>query len=90
MHYLLKSVEHTDLLSDSSYLFTSAVESSFHLPPGLRIVTPLHQRVVIGIFKSHSIPPICRLIQPVKVAVCKSTYGGGQHDFKTLLIVSDQ
>lgn len=36
----------------------------------------------MGIFKSHYIPPICHLIQPVEVAVSKSTYGGGQHEFQ--------
>lgn len=77
IHRALKSVGYTDLQSDSSYLFTSAVESSFHLPPGLGIVTPLHQRVVMGIFKSHSIPPVRRLIQPVEVAVSKTAYWGG-------------
>lgn len=67
------NVAYTDLLSDSSYLFTSAVKSVFHLPPGLRIVTPLHQRVVMGIFKCHFIPPICCLVQPVEIAVSQPT-----------------
>lgn len=64
---------YTDLLSGSNYLFTPAVKSSFHPPPGLRIVTPLHQRVVVGIFKCHFIPPICRLVQPVEITVSQPT-----------------
>lgn len=65
----LESVEHTDLSSDSSYLFTPAVKSSFHLPPGLRIVTPLHQWKVMGIFQCNFILPIWRLVQSIEITV---------------------
>lgn len=84
---------YTDLPSDSGYLFASAVESSFHLPPGLGIVTPLHQRVVMGIFKGHSVPPVRRLVQPVEVAVSKAACGGGgvePRQFKTSPIGSER
>lgn len=67
--YGLESVEQADLSSDSSYLFTPAVKSSFHLPPGLRIVTPLHQWKVMGIFQCNFILSICRLVQSIEITV---------------------
>lgn len=45
------------------YLFTPAVKSHFHLSPCFRIMAPLHQWIVMGIFQGHFIPSFSRLIQ---------------------------
>lgn len=56
------------------YLLAPAVKGSLHLPPGLRHVTPLHQGVVVGVFKGHFVPSIFHLLQSIKIAICKPTF----------------
>lgn len=68
------SVGCTDLSPHSCYLFTPAVKRTFHLPPCLRIVTPLHQGVVMGVLQRHFVLSLCCLLQPVEVAVGHSTW----------------
>lgn len=79
-----ESVGHWDLSSHSSYLFTPAVKSCFHLPPSLWVVTPLHQGVVMRIFECHLISAICRLVQPVEIAISQAAFTdrGQQHEWK--------
>lgn len=53
----------------SAHLLTPAVKSHFHLPPGLGVVTPLHQREVMRIFQRHLVAALGRPLQAVEVAV---------------------
>lgn len=62
------------LVSGITHLFTPAVESCFHLPPGLRIVAPLHQGVVVGIFQRHLVLPLCCPLQTTEIDFSEASF----------------